>query len=411
MFCALAVSYSAHHLLSRTSRPSQARPCHIGDLCASVSEGLYAELTLTVDIGFDENASLSLPTAHRDTAAAAMVAAAEAAKVHPSSWEGMSVAEMRWRRRMGDALGGAVATRLEEACGVLPGDVAFSLLSSGGVGGDDVNGVGGDAQLDVVLASIHLLDSTAESPEKVQGCVSRLSNPAIARELTSIVDEQMLERAEAGGEGGAGGGGGSGGWAAWGLSAKPAEGLRVVETGRVFVRTAPNDLRVIDNNAVEGAVGGGGGDLGVTVGKSGGTIPRLHQQEPQKQQQGQEEQKQAVDIERRTGRSDSGSLGSAHPGESKQSLSMVNNPWPESGFSPNTVFAFQALGMIVLVGLLLLAQRCRSHSRGGGLASTWPRRRGGGGGGSPTSAEGGGDAVRYRRKNGTGQGSKGEHSA
>lgn len=307
------------------------------------------------------------------------------------------MAEMRWRRRIGDVLAEAVATRLSGSCGVSAGDVTFSLLPSGGDGGGGEGDVSG-GPVDVVLASLHILDTTAESPE-TKLCVSALANPAIAADLTSLVGKHLIERA-AGGEPGEG-------WEALGFSSPPAEGFKVVETGKVTVRTARSGNRVIDKNSVEVVAGGNGGGGG----NSGRSNPK---------QQRMQNEKPPLDVDTSEGASDADSLEGSNPtggggggSGSQQGLPGID-PWPESGLSPGMVFAFQAIGVIALLGLLLLAQRCRSTSRGGGLGAPWRRRRGGGGGGSgsPSAAgDAGGDAVRYRRKTGAGQTGKGEHSA
>lgn len=308
------------------------------------------------------------------------------------------MAEMRWRRRIGDVLAEAVATRLSGSCGVSAGDVAFYLLPSGGdgVGGGDVSGGG---PVDVVLASLHIVDTTAESPE-TKVCVSALANPAIAGDLTSLVGKHLTERA-AGEEPGEG-------WEAWGLSSPPAEGFKVVETGKVTVRTAFSGNRLIDNHAVEVVAGGNEGEVG-NSGRSNSQQQRVQKEKP------------PLDVGTSEGAADAGSLEGSNPAGggggsgsgSQQGLPGID-PWPDSGLSPDMVFAFQAIGVIALLFLLLLAQRCRSTSRGGGLGAPWRRRRGGGGGGSgsPSAAgDAGGDAVRYRRKTGAGQTGKGEHSA
>ncbi|CAM9696400.1 unnamed protein product [Scytosiphon promiscuus] len=155
-------------------------------------------------------------------------------------------------------------------------------------------------------------------------CISALAAPTVASELTAHVQRELVMAGSAAAA------------AAMAAEVTPAEAsvaelasrIRVHETGRVTVRTAPSGYRVIDKSSL---------------------LPVQQQQQQQQQQEG-------LDPHR------GGLLGgqSEDGGGGGDVTAYLNNPAPSAGMSPMVAFAIQGIGIVVLGVVLLVAQRLRS---------------------------------------------------
>lgn len=345
------------------------RSCHTGDRCTLANAGIYADLTFALDFGFSPTTG---GTVDEDDNAGA--AAAEAAF------------QDRWRCRVGDALATAVATLLPESCGVLPGDVAISVQHPGSAtaaaaaaaaasGGGDGRPLPPSPETTVVVASVHFWKPESAMLSASDGghldrnrCVSVLSAPGTASGLEALVKTEITAAAAASTPGAAGDGGevvaaGARGGGSAGV-AWLAKRIRLVETERLAIRTAPSGYRIIDRAV---ALDGEGGPQSV-VGGGGGAVGF-----------------------------DPAARGSGGGGDGN-SRHFVGKPAFRSsaGTSPMMAsFAIQIVGIVVLVAVLLVVQRLRSRSSSSSA---------GGGGGERESAaavasggdeEGGGSNGRF----------------
>lgn len=350
--------------LSTNHTQQQTRPCHVGSRCTSVSDGIYAELSFDLDLGFRSRSGSTVA-------------------------EDAAYYEDRWRLRVGDALAEAVAGVLPKPCGVLPGDVAVSVLPAAPEAVADDQGGPPPRQLETVVTSVHFWRSEEkeeeeENPEErdvgvalAMGgggsvdqarCVSALAEPSVAFDVAAIAARELslagrkastaaaTWETEARGVGDEGGGDGEGageGRRSLGDVAALAERMSVVAEGRLAVRNAPSGHRVIDlatsarqggKNAREAnwldparaAAAAGGGVLRKGGGSGGGGV--------------------AFDDD---------------------SSFMNGRAGPSAGMSSMLAFGMQAGGIVALGVLLVLVQRLRGSSSSSSRGS----RDGGGGGG------------------------------
>eukprot|EP00752_Nemacystus_decipiens_P005847 g5281.t1 len=342
----------------------ETRPCHTGSRCTSVSDGIYAELSFELDLGFRSAAD------HHGGRPAA-----EDAAHH----------EDRWRLRVGDALADAVASVLPARCGVLPGDVAVSVLPARpppqAEGVPDGDGGGGERrnvkppprQLETVVTSVHFWRSedTEEQGEQQEQeergiggvalamgggggggvdqarCVSALAEPSVAVDVAALAarDLSLLAGREATGTAAWESEAGRAGeedrqhqrreeeqrWSLGDVAAL-AERMSVVAEGRLAVRNAPSGHRVID---LASSAGQGGKNArkaaAATGGRGGGVLSNNNE-------------------------------GGGGGGSGTAVLDVNGHAPPSAGY---VAFGMQAGGGIMVLGvllLLLLLQRVRSSS-------------------------------------------------
>ena len=332
----------------------QTRPCHTGSRCTSVKDGIYAELSFDLDLGFRSASREAMP-------------AAAAAAYH----------EDRWRVRVADALAEAVSRMLPVPCGVLPGDVAVSVLPAQ----PDVvpepaeKGQGVAAplpprrQLETVVTSVHFwrpVNEEDRAPTEEPGvalamggggaveqarCVSALAAPSVAFDVAALAALELSLAGRAASEGAAGEEeveDAEAGRRSLGNVAGLAERMSVVQAGQLSVRSAPSDHRVAHVTSSssfmrEAGKARGGAWIDPLRPGGGGFVPS--------------------------------------DGDSS-SLDARGAPL-STGVSPVLALRVQATVIVAIGMLLVLGQRLRACSRG---------RNGGGGGG------GGGGAWAARRR-------------
>lgn len=326
----------------------QVRPCHTGDRCPTGKEDIHADLNFHVDLGL-VNAT--------DPAIAAATAAA-ATDGAPDSESNKAVFEHRWRLRVRDALVSAVAHLLPVSCGVLPGDVlVYSPLPPAAAGAIESSGGVVNGNVEPVVATVRFwrpdsavfwkpeVEAFWEEPRdsaagggsakgtswgvpQAGRCISALAAPTIASDITAHVEKELIlagREASTTAE----------------IQASVAElagRIRVHETGRLAVRTAPSGYRVIDKSSM---------------------VPG----EQQLQRQRESPNHRRGDA---SGDNNSG-------GGGRGATAYLNSPQPSAGLSPMLAFVIQGVGIVVLGIVLLMAQRLRSSPS---LPSTSTTRRG-----------------------------------
>lgn len=355
------------------------RDCRIGDICRAVSEGVYVDLQLSLDLG-PEN--LGARGGGGGGAAAATTARQSVRLDSPPIVRYFLSDTALWIRFLADALGNAVSDRFRE-CGVLRGDVEVTVIAppetvaaaggrkgertdqsltidqtieeeekdggvvviGGGGGGVEVKG-GRGPSVTSALVSLHIVNSvtTAKTedkyaPPKVDRCVGVLASPGVASELTSVLFDELTRRKNSGGGGGVG--------AAPGehrdmVHEAFARRVKVVGAGPVALRNAPRGYRKIDNHDA--------------LDNGGSVISR-------KDESAREGREGASDTEvaTRNGGSDP-----HHQQDQQIKRSAVGN-WNGGGgggaWTPLVVFTIQAAAVMSLFCMWVLARRWRSRSR------------------------------------------------
>eukprot|EP00903_Cladosiphon_okamuranus_P014165 g13164.t1 len=367
----------------------ETRPCHTGSSCTSVSDGLYAELSFELDLGFRSEGGPAGPGGGGGN---------PDPDADPDAGALSAYHEDRWRLRVGDALAEAVAKVLPIPCGVLPGDVAVSVLPASpdvvvprapDGGGEEGEGVArGPRRLETAVVLVHfwrpeVKDDPAPEPKAEVGvalamggggsvdqarCVSALAAPSVASDVAALAARELVvaarEPAARGSEGEAGDEEGEEEEEAreemWSLGdmAALAQRILVVEAGRLAVRNAPSGHRVVDL-------------------ASSSSSMHMHQRKTARGAAWLDPVRPGGGVLRNHGGGggSGGGSGGFRPVDKEASFRNDQAP-PSAGMSPVLALGMQA-GAIVAVGLLLLlGQRLRASSPGSRDGAGVRRRKG-----------------------------------